>query len=756
MKNNKCSKIIALFMSLSIICSYFIVDDSVGLADTQDNKIVIYHTNDMHGRVNSEYNNGALTQIGLDVVKTAKDSTKNSILIDAGDATQGVPMGKFSKGISIIDLMNETGYDGMTVGNHEFDYGADAVKKIAQTADFPVVSANILYNGETFLKDINNSNGCYFIKEVAGKKIGFFGITTEETMRTTIPANLEGISFADEIETSREQVQALKNNNVDIIVGIMHIGIDSSSKVTSHQIAQAVDGIDIIIDGHSHTKTTEKVGNTLVQQTGVNGSNLGEIDITFNGDSFDIQGRLISPSELGSKFAADESVTKVYDKFADEIAPTLEKVVGKSENTLYGGSYNGKNVSRMVETNLGSLIGDAMIYAGKDLLKETEYDNMPTVAMENGGAVRSKINAGFVTMEDVLEVLPLDNRICMQVITPDILYQTMERGVCKLYNPSVEGGPLDGFFGGYPQIAGMRIEYDINKTPYDTNNPKNMIGDRVTKIILLNEDGTDGKELDRNDSTTQIAFLCNDYTVTEYPMISDIPIAKKGDYLSNVLADYINKLTLENNGSFSYPLIQDRSKLLKQEDLFGNYDSKVTVSLESNVVPGTNLKYQVDDGALVEAVTDENGVFTVQNLSSGGHNIKVFINNLYADGYVDETVGLEDTKINVALNSDKNVSCTINVIDQLAQDSSNVRLVNFARQSYNSLNDSDKSKISNYNLLVSAENSLNMNNGVQSNSLNMKLVVCIIAIILVVVLILLFVFINHRKKSKYDNKVTRR
>ena len=153
-------------------------------AEGEENVITIYHTNDMHGQVGSTYTNGVLSQIGLDYIKTAKEKTNNSILIDAGDATQGTPMGKFSKGLDIVELMNATGYDLMTLGNHEFDYGKDAVLEIAKSAKFPVVSANTLYNGDVFLKDINNNNGCNFIKEINGKKIGFFGITTSKAWTT--------------------------------------------------------------------------------------------------------------------------------------------------------------------------------------------------------------------------------------------------------------------------------------------------------------------------------------------------------------------------------------------------------------------------------------------------------------------------------------------------------------------------------------------------------------------------------------------
>ena len=177
---------ISMILTLSIILSCI----PLNAYSTSSDPIVIYHTNDMHGRINSVYSQNELTQIGLDVVKSAKENTNNAILIDAGDATQGTPMGKFSKGLDIVDVMNVAGYDGMTLGNHEFDYGQENVMKIAKKANFPVVSSNTLYNGDLFLKDVNGNNGENFIKEVGGKKLGFFGIITSETTKTTIPENL--------------------------------------------------------------------------------------------------------------------------------------------------------------------------------------------------------------------------------------------------------------------------------------------------------------------------------------------------------------------------------------------------------------------------------------------------------------------------------------------------------------------------------------------------------------------------------------
>lgn len=753
--SNKFSKTLVVFLSFTILFSNFIPGLSYIIsAEGEENVITIYHTNDMHGQVGSTYTNGVLSQIGLDYIKTAKEKTNNSILIDAGDATQGTPMGKFSKGLDIVELMNATGYDLMTLGNHEFDYGKDAVLEIAKSAKFPVVSANTLYNGDVFLKDINNNNGCNFIKEINGKKIGFFGITTEETMRTTIPANLEGITFANEIETAQKQVNELKSQNADVIVGITHVGIDSSTKVNSHQIAQSVQGIDIMIDGHSHSKKTEKVGNTLIQQTGTSNVMLGKIEIKFNdSNSFECDSKLLTPKEVSDMFSPDPSITQLYDSLSENIAPILDKVVGKSDTSLYGGNYNTKNVSRMVETNLGSLIGDAMIYSTKDIIKGSEYEKLPIVALENGGAVRAKINSGYITMKDVLEVLPLDNKLSLQVVTPNTVYKTMERGVCKQHNPSKAGDAIDGFFGGFPQIAGMRIEYDINQAAYNTDNPTAGTGNRVTKIVLLNEDGSDGNVLDRNDESTKILFACNDYTITEYPMVSDIEVVQKGDLLSNVLADYITKLTYDSkNGSFNYPLNQGRVKLLKDENLFVPFNSEIAINFENKALSESNVKVSIDGMAANDMITDLEGKIRLENLVSGGHRVVVDYNGKNADVYVDETVELKNGSLNIIDQSEKEVKCVTNIINQITNDITieNENRVNFARSSYDSLTEEGKTQISNYQKLVDAENKLLNNNLGANGFINNNIVIVLLIVVATVAVIIVLVRI---KKSNKNNKI---
>ncbi len=730
-------------ISISIILTLSIILSCIPLSaySTSSDPIVIYHTNDMHGRINSVYSQNELTQIGLDVVKSAKENTNNAILIDAGDATQGTPMGKFSKGLDIVDVMNVAGYDGMTLGNHEFDYGQENVMKIAKKANFPVVSSNTLYNGDLFLKDVNGNNGENFIKEVGGKKLGFFGIITSETTKTTIPENLEGISFKDEIQTSKEQVEKLKAQGVDMIIGIMHIGIDSSSSVTSREIAESVPEINIIIDGHSHSTISEKVRNTVIQQTGTGSNTLGKIEIDYSSNSPKINTQLIPAKELGKQYTPSQDVTDEYNSIADKIEPVLSTVVGKTATTLYGGNYSGKNVSRMVETNLGSLICDAMIYDSRKLLKCTKYRALPIVAMENGGAVRSKIDKGFISMENILEVLPLDNKLTLQIITPNTLYKVMERGVCKQNLPESPGEAIDGFFGGFPQIGGMRIEYDLTQNAYDTENPQLDQGRRVTKIVILNEDGSDAIKLDRDDTLTPIIFACNDYTISEYPMVSNIDVSVKGDYLSDILAEYINVLTMRGSGEFNYPINQKRVLLSpKSNDLFVNYSAQISVKENSIPLANKEVSIKVDNTSL-SSTTDENGNVILDNLQSGGHSVVVSYNSYSSDAYIDETVGIKSAVIDIAPDSSKNIKSVINLIDQIPDNPTNsdLKTIKFAKTSYSSLSNEEKSQVTNVDILLNSEDLLNENSWVKYFILTLATILAVSAVILIV---------KYKKKTK--------
>lgn len=519
----------------------------------EETVITIYHTNDMHSSV-----------ADLSYVKSLKESTPNSLLVDAGDATQGAALATYTKGSAIIKMMNAAGYDAMTLGNHEFDYGSETAVQNAGAANFPVVSANVLKpEGTPLLKGINGNNGCYVIKEVAGKRIGIFGLTTTETAYKTNPNNLNGITFANEIETAKAQVAALQAEGVDAIIALMHVGNDASSNPTSLQIGEAVEGIDVIIDGHSHTVIQTTLPNgTLVAQTGTALANLGKVTLTFKDGAVSASCELIN-KEAVEAGTTDETVSSLFNSLTEELKPVLEKVIGNTSTDLIANAADGTRICRIQETSMGDLVADSMVWGAKSLISGTAYENLPVVALENGGGVRANITAGDITVEDALTVLPFGNMISVKVVTPQILYNTMENGVCKM--TVNEKGEVDGLDGRFPQISGMRIEIDLTKTAYDPENPANGTGQRVTAVYLVDENGKETL-LDRNDTTTEIALASNDFEIAGgdgYIMLSNLKHIAEGGVLDSVFADYITKLTTEQGGSFTYKAAGNRTQVVK-------------------------------------------------------------------------------------------------------------------------------------------------------------------------------------------------
>lgn len=630
-------KISVVLMSLFMLFATTLNAQVLVFADTNTNpvQITIFHTNDMHGRLLDAFNTAkppVLTQIGSDYTAAIKKSVPNSILIDAGDATQGLPFATVSKGGDIINLMNAAGYDGMVLGNHEFDYGKDQALANAKLAKFPVISANTLDNNQPFLKGVNGNNGTDFIKTVNGVKVGFFGVTTQETVYKTNPANLPGITFADPIETSKTEVSKLKSEGAQVIVAIMHMGNDSSSSPTSADIAEKVSGINVLIDGHSHTVENNVVNNTLIAQTGCYNASVGRIDITVGGDnSVTAKDSLISAADATTNYTPDPTVKDLATKVNASQTAMFANIVGHTNTPLWGGTVNGQSIGRLFETNMGNLVADAMIDGAKSQVAGTDYASLPIVALENGGGVRDTIPAGDISQGQVTTVLPFGNILSLKEVTPTLLYQVLENGVSKIAGQDSTTGIITGADGRFPQISGMRFEY----------NPTAEASSRVTKIVLLDENGNDNQVLDPSDDTTKIVLVSNDYEVgggDGYLMLGKLKNIGEGNALDVVTAQYIKKITDKNSGSFSYPTYEGRMQITSAYE-YTPYTASITIKNGENLVSNTDVTYSIDNGDAVQATTDENSVLTIENVVSGPHTVIILSNGLTSSAYINNVIG---------------------------------------------------------------------------------------------------------------------
>ena len=274
------------FAAALTLCMPFSMTVSAQTSDSsQDStavqEVIVYHTNDSHGYLSGDGEN----IVGIDLAAGLKESTPNSILVDAGDATQGLPLASLTKGADVIELMNQAGYDLMTAGNHEFDFGTEAFLSNARKADFPILAANIYRNGSPLLKDVQEgNNGCHTIIEQNGVRIGFFGLTTADTASSTNPTGITDLEFRDEAETAKAEIAHLEDEGADVIIAICHMG-NMDASCTSTDLANAMTGeyqdkIDVIIDGHSHTVENEETNGILIVQTGSGMAGIGTVSYT--------------------------------------------------------------------------------------------------------------------------------------------------------------------------------------------------------------------------------------------------------------------------------------------------------------------------------------------------------------------------------------------------------------------------------------------------------------------------------------------
>jgi len=470
-------------------------------------EIIILHTNDMHGRVvgNDE------SIIGLDWVAAIHAGLPNSILVDAGDALHGLPVATLNRGADIARLMEAAGYDAMATGNHEFNYGWERLIELRDIAGFPFLVSNASRGGSDFLDDT-------IILEIEGVKIGLFGLITEATAHSAMPAFVNAIDFADPVQTAREKVEYLQKQKVHLIVALCHLGDTQYDGTLSTTLAEKVPEIDIIIDGHSHSESErgQVINGVLIVQTGDHGRNLGWVQVNIeNGVVTDKTASLLSFEEARNQTSApDTDVTAMIDSITAGMETILNEPIGES---LVDMSSERSPGLRTQEMPLGNLVADSYRTA-------SDAD----IAIANGGAIRADISTGTITKGDVISVLPFGNTLMVKSITPAVLFEVLENGV--------SGIVLDDDFeidyelsaqGRFPQVSGFTFVYD----------PSAPVGVRVVSITL-----DDGRELSPDDNTTAISLASIDFIMTggdQYIVLDGIPVLRELGAADEALTEYI-------------------------------------------------------------------------------------------------------------------------------------------------------------------------------------------------------------------------
>ena len=438
MKRGK--KLSALFLALVMAFSLAIPAGAANWDEDLTGHIVILHTNDVHGAIDNYASVAAL--------KDAYEAAGAQVLLmDAGDFSQGSTSVNVSEGATAVELMNMAGYDVATTGNHEFDFGYANLKTLMESADFPILAADA-FTAEGDLA-MDGDNLTFQLGDVT---VGVFGLATPETATKAHPAKLEGVTFLAEDELfacAQEQVDELTAAGCDYIICLGHLGIDAESTGNrSIDLLENVTGIDVFIDGHSHstqsdiaeeTNGTGMVGDTILTSTGTKLESVGVVDIAADGT---IDASTISMEELNATegFTPDQDIATRVSEINAQIEEDMGQVIGTSEVDLDGVREN----VRASETNLGDLITDAMLWqAGQD---NEEVD----AAITNGGGIRASIAAGDITKKSVNDVLPFGNTLYVVELTGAELLEALEASTYCTPEP----------VGAFPQVAG--IEFTIN------------------------------------------------------------------------------------------------------------------------------------------------------------------------------------------------------------------------------------------------------------------------------------------------------
>ena len=414
-------------------------------------RTVILHSNDVHGALEGySY---------LPVLREKFEAQGAKVLIvDAGDFTNGNVYVSNSKGLAAVELMNAAGYDIVTLGNHEFDFGYDQLKSNFEKGNFDVVNANLLKDGTLLFQP-----AVYYTN--LGNSILFIGLETPETQTKVNPGLIQGIQFLDKGDLwniTQMVIDAAKAQGVaDVVVVLSHLGIANESKGRrSYELYENVKGIDFIIDGHSHTvmSTPGKIESSVdpytvdagqedypIQSTGTQFANVGVVII--NDMTGKVEDYYLIPTE---GLAQDPEVLALAKAYIEDVDAKYGAQFAVSEVEMLAGHKE----ARFDEINLGDLITDAMVW--KIVSENSEIDASKVVGITNGGGIRADINIGPVSMKDIKSVLPFGNTLAVVYAKGSELLEVLEASTFS----------TPGSIGGFPQVSGIKFTIDTTKA-YD-------------------------------------------------------------------------------------------------------------------------------------------------------------------------------------------------------------------------------------------------------------------------------------------------
>ena len=395
--------------------------------------LVIFHTNDVHGYALEEKDAaGVLAHIGYARAKGYIDAypAANKLLLDAGDVLHGRPFATAQRGEFIARILKLMNYDALAVGNHDFDYGLPRLMELRDRYGLNFLAANIIEreDGVPLLPP-------YIVKDFGDLKVGVFALSTPETPVKTTPGNVESVTFGDAesiVATAQALTRKLREEDgVDLVVALTHLGTDPQDVPGAQAVARDVPGLDLVVDGHSHTRLAGlRVGDALIVSTGALFENLGRVEVIRTGEGRLILAPKLLPAADLAEVQPDALVLELVTGLESELSRELDLVASYTPIDL-----NGERTDiRYRSTNLGRLICAS-------ILKATRAD----AAMFNSGSIRASIPAGDITKGRLLEVLPYDNYVVTIQLTGRELLEALNIGLSQ---------PGEGVF---PQFYGLEV-----------------------------------------------------------------------------------------------------------------------------------------------------------------------------------------------------------------------------------------------------------------------------------------------------------
>jgi 5'-nucleotidase len=487
-----------------------------------DYKLTILHTNDFHSRFEpiSKYDSGCRDGDNAEgkcfggsarlvsAISEARGRSNNSILVDGGDQFQGSLFYTYYKGKAAAEMMNKMGYDGMTVGNHEFDDGPEVLRGFMDAVGFPVLMSNADVSQEPALADVLKKST---VIERGGEKIGLIGLTPEDTHELASPG--KNITFSDPVGAVQSEVDRLTAEGVNKIIVLSHSGYG-----VDQQIAAQTKGIDVIVGGHTNTYLSNvsdrasgpyptMVNGVAIVQAYAYGKFLGELNVTFDdaGNLIEASGE---PLIMDGNVVEDEATVARIAELAQPLDEIRNKVVAEAAAAVDGD----RTICRVQECQMGNLVADAML----DRVK----DQGVQIAIANSGGIRASLEPGEVTMGEVLTILPFQNTLSTFEISGQELVAALENGVSQ----------VEEIKGRFPQVAGLKFTWDPSVAPNEGRIQEVLVdmGDGFTPVDPEKTYLVVTNDYVRNGGDGYTVFAGDDKNAYDY-----------GPDLADVLAEYL-------------------------------------------------------------------------------------------------------------------------------------------------------------------------------------------------------------------------